>query len=94
MARGVSMLGGKLVLNIAGFHELRTLPVMHALVLRAAKLAEARADQLGLDYTAELSPGHNRARAVLVPADAASALETARQPALLLHALDAARHVL
>lgn len=87
-------MAGNLKLNIPGFHQLRTGPKMDALVLRAAKLAEARADQLGLDYRAELSPGRNRARAVLVPADAASALETARRPALLLHALDAARHVL
>lgn len=77
-----------LKLNIPGFHKLRTLPVMDDLVMDAAKKA---AEAAGPDFVAELSPGKNRARATVHPNTEAAAVKTARDPHLLLAALNAAR---
>ena len=92
MARKVKI--GNLVLNIDGFHELRTSAAMDKLVLDAAKLSARAATSRGIACHAEPSPGRNRARAVVVPDTAEDAVETARRPEVLLYALDAARHVL
>ncbi len=77
-------------LNIAGFRELRTSDTMDRLML---KQAEKVARAAGPDFKAELSPGKNRARAVVIPDSAAAALETARNPSKLISALNAARNV-
>lgn len=92
MARNVKL--GNLVLHIDGFHQLRTSREMDNLILKAAQMAATAASSKGLTCRAESSPGRNRARAVVVPADAEDAVESARRPEVLLYALNAARHVL
>lgn len=77
-------------LNRAGFVELRTLPVMDELVLKAARAAAAAA---GEGFEAEPSPSKRRARATVHPNTAEAALETARNPHTLIAALEAARRV-
>jgi hypothetical protein len=75
-------------LNNKGFRELRTSPKMDAFILaKAEKVALAA----GTEFKAEPSPGTNRARAVVVPDSAEAALQTARDPHLLIAALNAAR---
>jgi hypothetical protein len=81
-------MAGKIRLNLKGFRELRTSPPAAALVEKAARKAQAR---LGDDWVAEESPGRNRARWTVTPNTAEAALESAREPARLIAALNAAR---
>lgn len=78
----------RIKLNLKGFRDLRTLPVMDDLVFEKA---EAVARRMGDGFKAERSPGRNRARAVVVPDTAEAAIETAQHPQRLIAALDAAR---
>lgn len=75
-------------LHNAAFRELRTSAKMDREILKRAERVARRA---GLEFKAELSPGRNRARAVVVPDTADAALETARDPHRLIAALDAGR---
>lgn len=81
-------MASKVKLNLKGFRALRTSPVMDALVLDAARKVAAAA---GPGFTAEASPGKNRARATVTPTTAEAALQTGREPQILLGALGAAR---
>jgi hypothetical protein len=75
-------------LNNKGFRELRTSAAMDRMILAKAEKVARRA---GPGFTAEGSPGRNRARAVVVPDSAEAAIETARDPHQLIAAMDAAR---
>lgn len=75
-------------LNLKGFRQLRTSPEMDALILKHAK-AGARSHE-GLE--AKQSPGKNRARAVIIPGDAETALEVQKDPSIMIRALSASRH--
>ena len=77
-----------LKLNLRGFRELRTSAPAEALTEKVARRAAAAA---GPGFVAERSPGKNRARWVVVPDTAEAALETARNPSLLVRALNEAR---
>ncbi len=81
-------MAARLKLNLKGFRQLRTLPVMDDLVFHKA---EAVAKRAGDGFKAERSPGKNRARAVVVPDTAEAAVETAQNPNRLIGAMDAAR---
>jgi hypothetical protein len=78
----------RIKLNLRGFRELRTSPEMDAEILRRARRV---AQAAGPGFVAEQSPGVNRARAVVVPDSAEAALETARNPSVLIGALSAGR---
>jgi hypothetical protein len=81
-------MAAKLKLNLKGFRELRTSPTMDAFILAKAEKVARRA---GPDFEAQLSPGKNRARAVVVPTTAEAAIDTARNPHKIIGAMDAAR---
>ena len=76
-----------LKLNLAGFRKLRTSATMDDLTFRMAE--RGAASYAGL--VAKRSPGKNRARAVIVPGDAETAIEVQRDPSIMLRALAAAR---
>ncbi len=73
-------------LNLAGFRQLRTSDDMDRLVLGKAQKA---ADILGDGFEARLSPGKNRARAVVVPVTADAVRRVAEDPNLIISALKA-----
>lgn len=75
-------------LNIAGFRQLRRSPAVQAHLLELGKKV---ADAAGEGYVAEASPGKNRARVTVHPNTEEAAVESARDPHILIGALDAAR---